>query len=355
MVLNGLIAPGPAAIHSSDAIDPSVAGLQRVANRPIVCHALQRLRDAGVRDAALVVPAEASAEIQARAAAEGPTDLVGRCFAYDDDASAPQALSAAIAFLGDAPCIVHPPNGLLAAPLTPFVELLGADGPDLVALVRGETGEVDSVGIAVRRLLRMGDHSPRGGATPGLSGICVFGKGGLRLAQEVNWRPGCESDLVIVAERLVNAGGALRIGDVEEWRTYTGNTLELLEINRIALDALGPQLEPVQGDNNRIEGHVTVHPSATVQSSVIIGPAIIGPRALVSESYIGPYTSIGANAHIEGAEVERSIVLAGARIMHVGGRLVASVVGRDARILRDFSLPRAIRLNVGDGGEVVLC
>jgi hypothetical protein len=34
---------------------------------------------------------------------------------------------------------------------------------------------------------------------------------------------------------------------------------------------------------------------------------------------------------------------------------VASVVGRDARVARDFSLPRAMRLNVGDGGEVVLC
>jgi hypothetical protein len=41
--------------------------------------------------------------------------------------------------------------------------------------------------------------------------------------------------------------------------------------------------------------------------------------------------------------------------MHVGGRLVASVVGRDARVFRDFSLPRALRLRVGDGTEVALC
>ena len=45
----------------------------------------------------------------------------------------------------------------------------------------------------------------------------------------------------------------------------------------------------------------------------------------------------------------------GASITHIGGRLVGSVVGRDARVFRDFSLPRALRLNVGDGGEVALC
>jgi len=37
------------------------------------------------------------------------------------------------------------------------------------------------------------------------------------------------------------------------------------------------------------------------------------------------------------------------------GRIVASVVGRDARVFRDFSLPRAMRLRVGDGTEVALC
>ena len=82
---------------------------------------------------------------------------------------------------------------------------------------------------------------------------------------------------------------------------------------------------------------------------------IIGANAIISDSYIGPHTSIGDGARIEGAEIERSIVLAGASILHVGGRLVASVVGREARIFRDFSMPRALRLQVGDGDEVALC
>jgi hypothetical protein len=41
--------------------------------------------------------------------------------------------------------------------------------------------------------------------------------------------------------------------------------------------------------------------------------------------------------------------------MHVGSRLVSSVVGRDARVFRDFSVPRAVRLRVGDGTEIALC
>ena len=98
-----------------------------------------------------------------------------------------------------------------------------------------------------------------------------------------------------------------------------------------------------------------IHPTATVKSSVIVGPVVIGAEAAISDSYIGPHTAIGERVHIEGAELERSIVHADASVIHVGGRLVASVVGRRAKVFRDFSVPRALRLHVGDGDEVALC
>jgi glucose-1-phosphate thymidylyltransferase len=87
----------------------------------------------------------------------------------------------------------------------------------------------------------------------------------------------------------------------------------------------------------------------------MVGPVVIGEGAQVTNSYIGPYTSIGARARIEGAEIERSIISPGATVMHVGARLVSSVIGQRARVFRDFSLPRAMRLRVGEGDEVALC
>lgn len=109
------------------------------------------------------------------------------------------------------------------------------------------------------------------------------------------------------------------------------------------------------GRDNRIEGRVQIHPTATVTTSVIVGPVVVGEGAEVFNAYIGPYTSIGAQARIEGAEIERSIVSPGASIVHVGARLVSSLVGRGAHVFRDFSLPRAMRLCVGEGDEVALC
>jgi glucose-1-phosphate thymidylyltransferase len=99
---------------------------------------------------------------------------------------------------------------------------------------------------------------------------------------------------------------------------------------------------------------VVIDPSAIIDSSIILGPCIIGANARVSNSYIGPYTSIGAEADIEGAEIVRSIICEGARIKHISNRIEGSTIGRRATIFRDFRLPRAMRLHVGEDVEVAL-
>ena len=54
---------------------------------------------------------------------------------------------------------------------------------------------------------------------------------------------------------------------------------------------------------------------------------MIGPGARVHSAYVGPFTSIGADVLIEGAEIENSVVLAGASVTHLSTRLEGSVIG----------------------------
>jgi glucose-1-phosphate thymidylyltransferase len=86
----------------------------------------------------------------------------------------------------------------------------------------------------------------------------------------------------------------------------------------------------------------------------IRGPAWIGPRAVLVDAFVGPYTSIGEGARVEGAEIEHAILLPGAWVRHLDRRLESSVVGRDARVVREFSVPANLRLRVGRGAEVAL-
>jgi glucose-1-phosphate thymidylyltransferase len=333
--------------------------LQKVANRSIVCHALDAMLEADIADVAILLPADATAEISACISAEGPPSLNVRYLELEGPDDRDSALAAATEFAGGETCVLHQANGLLGQPLVQFVEALGSDSLDALLLVRDDGQETRRLKLVTQRPLRPVDN-----ATPGQlggAGVCLLGPGSLeRLAgmdsdQLGSWCSEYPLDPALLAQALARAGARVHTRVVQRWRSFAGDAHDLLDMNRMMLDKLDPEATTVATDGNRFEGSIVIHPTACVSSSVIVGPVIIGADALIADSYIGPHTSIAERVRIEGAELERTIVLADASLLHVGGRLVASVVGREARIFRDFSMPRALRLQVGDGDEVALC
>jgi glucose-1-phosphate thymidylyltransferase len=162
--------------------------------------------------------------------------------------------------------------------------------------------------------------------------------------------------LTALAERISAGGGRLHVGRVASWHRYRGDPQDLLEMNRMVLDGLPVAREAgeLAFPGSRVEGRVQIHPSATIIDSMISGPAIIGAGARIENAYVGPSTSIGVDVRVIGSEVERSIVHDGTTVENVATRIVGSTLGPCARIVRQFSMPRGLRLHVGHGAELVL-
>jgi glucose-1-phosphate thymidylyltransferase len=179
-----------------------------------------------------------------------------------------------------------------------------------------------------------------------------MGAGVLATTDALEAWPGGE--LNALADHVSGIGGSVHMRRTETWWRFGEATDTVLAGNRFALESL--QGEPVNAHlrDCEIQGAVSIHPSARLESSTVRGPAVIGAGARVHSAYIGPFTSIAADALIEGAEIENSIVLAGASVTHLNGRLEGSILGAGARVFRDFRLPRAMRLNIGPGSEVVV-
>jgi glucose-1-phosphate thymidylyltransferase len=255
--------------------------------------------------------------------------------------------------VGAEPCIVHSASGLLSEPLGACADRLRAGRPDVTVFVHQGVASDGHLNASTQEMLHLAELDPEQAAL-GLAGAWFLGGDVLPLVADCDWRVAGEVDLTAVAARVTARGGLFQVVPVDAWRSYHGDCRDLLELNRIALDRLQTDQRRPSYNGNSIEGRVWIHEDAHVRSSVIVGPTVIGAGARIADAYIGPYTSVGARAQIEGSEVERSIISSGASITHIGGRIVSSVVGRDARVFRDFSLPRALRLRVGDGTEVAL-
>jgi glucose-1-phosphate thymidylyltransferase len=339
-----------------DSLTPSwPRALEHIANRPIAHHVLDVLESARVDAVVVASSTEVSGIVRECLAARELRD--GPRLTYVDQGGPLDfegALRLVAPIVGSSPCIVHLATGLLGERLDPIVDRLRSDSPDIVVIVHQGAGPAVRLNPATQEMLDLaGLHSDAGALS--MAGVWLFGPEALQCVGSASWQIAAEEDLTDVAERISEAAGRFQVLPVDSWRHYAGDPLDLLELNRIALDRLDVAINLQNGDGNRIEGRVLIDEHALVRMSTIVGPAVIGPGARITDSYIGPYTSIAAGARIEGAEIERSIIAPGASITHIGRRLIASVVGRNARICRDFSLPRAHRLRIGDGTEVVLC
>jgi glucose-1-phosphate thymidylyltransferase len=350
--LRGLIVVDDVARHRLRNGQVRAQALEDIANRPIVEHVLDALELAGAEEVIVASSVRVSGDLRERLDRRGKREgLPIRYLQQLGPLELADALRLAAPVVGDAPCIVHLGTGLLDEPLAPLVTRL-RDAPDVVLIAHQAPSPDEHLSAATQEMLHLAEFNADHAL--GMAGVWLFGPGALPIVAASRWPLGGDVDLTTLGERIEISGGAFHIKIADTWRQYRGDPLDLLELNRIVLDRLESGLRRPCNNGNRIEGRVWIHEAASVRASVIVGPTVIGPGARVSDAYIGPYTSIGERARVEGAEIERSIISAGASVTHVGGRLVASVVGRDARVFRDFSLPRALRLRVGDGTEVSL-
>jgi glucose-1-phosphate thymidylyltransferase len=324
-----------------------------VANRPILFHGLETMAAAGIRDVAIVVTPQTEGPIREAVGHGASWGLDVSYLAAKRSRGLAGLLLEAEDFLDGQPFILQQGSGLLQDDLGPLVDGLQDDAPDALLLVhRCQARPTLPARRRDRALLSLA-----GGLTPGpgmaVAGVQLFGREFMARAHTRLSAHRDDRSAGSLTDGLCSDGARVEVRLVAGWRRYEGDLQDLLELNRMLLDRL-PGEQTDARPRTQIEGRVSIHPSAHVEGTTVRGPAIIGAEARIVDSFIGPYTAIGECAQIEGSEIEHSIVLSGAAILHLGGRLEGSVVGRGARVVRDFSVPRGLRLHVGDDARVIL-
>jgi glucose-1-phosphate thymidylyltransferase len=319
-----------------------------LANRVLVRYAAEALVAVGVKDVAVIVSRATDSDVSELI---GDGSRFGANFHYlemDPPATALQMLSAARDELGGRSLIVHPGDALLTGGLRTVVADFERDKPDVLLVSERSHSYPEAIRSGVRgtdqreQQLEQLDH-----VVP----AAIVSAAALRELDRFTADTATLGGTVAaLAEAGVNVSGQARDGC---W-CYAPDCDHLLEANRMILDEL-PHIPPEAAPESvRIEGRVAIHPTAKLERTTIRGPAVIGGGAEVLDTFIGPYTSVGADARLEGAEIEHSIVLEGASIHHVGQRIESSLIGAEAEITRDFGMPSALRLRVGRESSVRL-
>ncbi len=368
--VKGLVLSGGAGTRLRPITHTSAKQLVPIANKPIIFYVIEQLVGAGITDIGIVISeGDTGDEI---IAAVGDGSKWGARITYipqSDPLGLAHCVLIAESFLADDDFVMYLGDNMLQQDLRQFVERFENERRRQPTL-----GEHERVAPAAQILLAHVDD-------PRQFGVAELDAAGdvVRLVEKPQSPP---SDLALAGvylfDRNINAAvrairpsarGELEITDaiqwllehglrvvhevLEGWWIDTGKKDPLLHCNRLVLDMLEPRTDGHVDARSRVEGRVVIEDGAELHNSVVRGPAIIGARSRLVDTYVGPYTSIGPDCELVDAEVEHSVVLSSSKILGVR-RIQDSLLGREVEVVRSGDWPKATRLMLGDHSRVDL-
>ncbi len=324
-----------------------------VANKPVLFYGLEAISEAGIRDVGIVVGDTAPA-IEAAVGDGRAFGLEATYLRQDAPLGLAHAVLIARDYLGDDDFVMYLGDNFIVGGITALVNEFISGRPDAQIMLttvpdprQFGVAELDDYG-EVAGLEEKPCH-PKSDLA--LAGVYIFtpaiheavarltpsGRGELEITEALQW--------------LINEGRKVRSTIISGYWKDTGNVADVLEVNRMVLEAAQPRQHGIVDAATEIIGRVIIESEARVSRSRIVGPVIIGSRTVISDSYVGPFTAVADDCVISDSEIEYSIVLGGACIRGVR-RIETSLIGHDVQVTPAPRMPRAHRLVLGDHSKV---
>ena len=353
--LKGLILSGGAGTRLRPITHTSAKQLVPVANKPVLFYGIEALVEAGVTEIVIVIAPETGGEIRTAA---GDGSAFGARITYVEQ-DAPRGLAHAVLTaeeaLGGSPFVMYLGDNLLRDGISELADAFRSGDHDALLLLT-EVDDPWHYGVAEldgERIVRLVEKPKDPPSNMALVGVYLFGEPIFDAARAIEPSGRGELEITDAIQHLIDSGKGVESRTVTGWWKDTGQLADMLEANRLVLEDLERSIEGELTDS-KVEGRVVIAAGATLEGSIVRGPAIIGANARIVDSYIGPYTAIDEDVTIERSEIEHSILLAGCTVCDLPSRMEASLLGRSVRLTRGEGIPRTLSMIVGDRSEITL-
>ncbi|WP_135255581.1 glucose-1-phosphate thymidylyltransferase [Thermus caldilimi] len=327
-----------------------------VANKPVLFYAVEDLLAVGIEDIGVVISPETGGEVQEALRGHGFPGVRFTFILQEKPLGLAHAVKVARPFLGEDPFVMYLGDNLLSGGLGEAMEAYRRQAPDgLILLASVENPQAFGVAVLdgagrVRRLVEKPSHPP---SSLALVGVYILPPEIHGVIEGLHPSPRGEYEITEAIQGLIDSGLRIEALQVRGWWKDTGKPEDLLEANRLVLSRLTGKIEG-EVRESQLAGEVVVEKGAKVVRSRIRGPVHIAAGAVVEDSYVGPYTSIGREAVVRRSEVEYSILLDRAKVEDLPHLLDASILGREAVVVGKGEGPRRFTAGMvlGDRSQV---
>jgi glucose-1-phosphate thymidylyltransferase len=321
-----------------------------VANRPILFYVLDQVSEAAITDIGIIISPETGTNIKE---AVGDGSRWGVRITYipqPEPLGLAHAVVTAQDFLGDSPFLMFLGDNLTQAVVKEFVQRFNTQASDALILLK-EVPDPRLFGVAELNssgeVLHLVEKPQEPKTNLALVGIYLFNPQIHRAIAQIKPSRRGELEITDAIQKMLDNGQTVRSHILTGWWLDTGKKDDMLEANRVVLDNLLQR--NVQGEvdpESQVVGRVEIREGARVEKSIIRGPVSIAEGCHISNSFIGPFTSIGADTIVEDSSVEHSVILEHCRISHIE-RLDDSLIGNGVEVKKGKERFKGIKLFVG--------
>jgi glucose-1-phosphate thymidylyltransferase len=328
-----------------------------IANKPVLFYAIEDLKEAGVTDIGLILGTNMP-EMVKEAVGDGSKFGVNITYIMQGE---PKGLAHAVAvaqeFVAEESFIMYLGDNILKSGIKEFVE--GFEESDYQArILLQQVDNPRQFGVAELNpeghVIHLVEKPKKPKSDLALVGIYLFKSSIFGAIKNIkpSWRG--ELEITDAIQELLNSKKKVDSHIVRGWWKDTGKPEDVLDANHLILDVLESCNEGEIEEGAKIKGRVVLGKNTLVKKgSVIRGPVIIGKNCVIN-AYIGPYTAVGDNTIITGGEIESSIVV-GHAVIECNERIVDSLIGNHSRIVSlENRLPRGRRFVIGENSVVNL-
>ena len=331
----------------------SAKQLVPIANKPILFYGLEAIRDAGIVDVGIIV-GDTHREIQ-EAVGDGSAFGLKVTFIQQD---APLGLAHAVKiadkYIGKEPFVMYLGDNLIMGGIRDFVAEFQKNKPNAqILLARVDNPSDFGVAeLADGRVVHLEEKPDNPKTDLALVGVYMFDATVFEAVDSIQPSGRNELEITDAIQQLIDSGRDVRAHEVVGWWKDTGRLEDILEANRMLLEAIERDIRGEVDGASRIDGNVVVEEGAEIEASVLRGPLVIGRGTKVAKSYVGPFTSIYHDVVVQNSEIEHSIILENSRIVNLGQRMEKSLVGKNVEIVKSATMPKAYRFMLGDASRI---
>ena len=323
-----------------------------IANRPVLGHVLNKISEAGIEEVGIVIAPETGGDVK-RYVGDGSKWGVKVTYIVQEPLGLAHAVKVSQRFLGNNSFLMHLGDNLLKKRLGELVNRFESENLDALILLK-EVEDPTKFGVAVldeqNNVVKLMEKPKEPPSNLALVGVYFFSDKIHSAINEItpSWRG--ELEITDAIQQLIDKGGVVKAEILDSWWLDTGKKDDVLAANAIVLDEYTQRNIRGEVIESQIEGRVDVGMESKIARSVVRGPAIIGRKCVVEDSFIGPYTSIGDGCVIKHGSISYSVVMKDTIIDGVK-TLEECLIGRNSRIWSE-GRSETFKLCIGDYSEV---